>query len=270
MKISKFSICLFLVSMFFIVSCSSVPVTGRKQITLMPATSLLSMSLQQYDEFLNNNKLSNNSKDAELVKMVGLKIQTAVEEYLGGKGFSDKLKGYEWEFNLVEGPEVNAWAMPGGKVVVYTGILPITEDATGLAVVMGHEIAHAIAEHGRERMSQQLIAQLGSAALMRVARERPEKTKQMLSSAIGMGTQFGIMLPFSRLHESEADHMGLIFMAMAGYNPNSAVDFWQRMADLKEGNAPPEFMSTHPSDKTRIANIKEQIPEAMKYYGTAK
>jgi predicted Zn-dependent protease len=176
-----------------------------------------------------------------------------------------KLEGYEWEFNLIEDSLVNAWAMPGGKVVVYTGILPICRDENGLAVVMGHEIAHAIAGHGGERMSQGLLVQMGGIAINEALKNKPEETRNLFMTAYGVGATVGVMLPYSRLHENEADHLGLIFMAMAGYNPNHAVDFWGRMA--QEGGAkPPEFLSTHPSDETRVKNLRDLIPEAMQYY----
>jgi predicted Zn-dependent protease len=255
-----------LLIVFFLSSCSSVPVTGRKQLNLIPASQMMSMSYQQYDDFLKSNKLSTNAQQTQLVKSVGNKIKNAVETYFQQQGNSSHLEGYNWDFNLVESPEANAWCMPGGKVVFYTGILPITKDETGLAVVMGHEIAHAIAEHGNERMSQALLTEMGGVALAVALKEKPEQTQQLWMTAYGVGSQVGVMLPFSRLHESEADRLGLIFMAMAGYDPNKAVDFWQRMADMKGGQAPPEFLSTHPSDNTRIRQIRERLPEAMKYY----
>jgi predicted Zn-dependent protease len=179
---------------------------------------------------------------------------------------SSRLEGYAWEFNLVEDEAVNAWCMPGGKVVVFTGILPVTRDATGLAVVMGHEIAHAVANHGNERMSQGLMVQMGGTALSKALEDKPEETRNLFLTSFGLGTQVGVLLPYSRLHENESDHLGLIFMAMAGYDPRSAVDFWERMATQKSGGAPPEFLSTHPSDKTRIENIKSLLPEALRYY----
>ncbi len=266
MRISKSYITLFLITSFLLLSCSTVPVTGRRQISLIPNSTILSMSFQQYDEFLNTNKLSTNKKQAQIVKSVGTRIQNAVERYFAERNMSHELKDYDWEFNLVESPEVNAWCMPGGKVVVYTGILPITKDEAGLAVVMGHEIAHAVAKHGNERMSQGLLAQLGGIALSEALEDRPEETQQLWMAAFGIGAQYGVILPYSRLHENEADHLGLIFMAMAGYDPHRAVEFWEGMAQMKGGKAPPEFMSTHPSDETRIRKIKESIREAMRYY----
>jgi predicted Zn-dependent protease len=225
-----------------------------------------SMSFQQYGEFLKGHKISDDKKQTQIVKRVGHNIQKAVEKYFAEKGLSNELSGYKWEFNLVESSEVNAWCMPGGKVVVYTGILPITKDETGLAVVMGHEIAHAIAEHGNERMSQGLVVQMGGMALATALEQEPETTQQLWMAAFGAGAQYGILLPYGRTQEAEADRLGLIFMAMAGYDPNQAVGFWQRMAEKKGGKAPPEFLSTHPSDETRIKKIKEAIPEAMTYY----
>ena len=258
-----FTIILF--SVYFI-SCSTVPLTGRKQLNIIPNSTILSMSFQQYGEFLNSNKLSANQAQTQMIKNVGRKIQGAVEKYFADNNLSDNLKGYSWDFNLIESNEVNAWCMPGGKVVFYTGILPITKDEAGVAVVMGHEVAHAIAEHGSERMSQGLITELGGMALSKALESEPETTKALWLTAFGLGAQIGVILPFSRLHESEADHLGLIFMAMAGYNPNQAVSFWERMAAQKGGQAPPEFLSTHPSDASRIQKIKEELPEAMKYY----
>jgi len=266
MKITRSYISLFLIISLLLLSCSTVPVTGRKQLSLIPGSTMLSMSLQQYDEFLKTNKLSTNKRQTQMVKTVGKRIQKAVEGYFAGKNVSGELKDYDWEFNLVESPEVNAWCMPGGKVVVYTGILPITKDEAGLAVVMGHEIAHAVAKHGNERMSQGLITQMGGMALSIALEEKPEKTKQLWMAAFGIGAQFGVILPYSRLHENEADRLGMVFMAMAGYDPHRAVEFWTRMAKMKGGKSPPEFMSTHPSDETRIRKIKASLPEAMQYY----
>jgi predicted Zn-dependent protease len=227
---------------------------------------MMSMSYQQYAEFIKSHKLSTDRKAVDLVRGVGTRIQKAVERYMAENGHSSALKGYQWEFNVVESEEINAWCMPGGKVVVYTGILPLTKDETGLAVVMGHEIAHAVAEHGRERMSQQMLAQLGAAALDVALAENSAQTRDLWMTAYGVGAQYGALLPFSREHESEADHLGLVFMAMAGYDPGAAVSFWERMAAASGGGKPPEFMSTHPSDDTRIRQIRERLPEAMKYY----
>ncbi len=249
----------------FLISCSTVPITGRKSFNIIPTETINSMSFQEYGNFLKSNKVIEKTKQAGMVKRVGKNIQKAVEKYFAEKGMSNQLKGYAWEFNLVESKDVNAWCMPGGKVVVYTGILPITKTETGLAVVMGHEIAHAIAGHGSERMSQGLVTQMGGMALAKALEQKPQETQQLWMTAFGVGAQFGYMLPFSRLHENEADHLGLIFMAMAGYNPEEAIAFWQRMSEMK-GASIPEFMSTHPSDQTRISNLQKLLPEAMTYY----
>ena len=254
-----------IITVLSIISCSTVPLTGRKQLNLIPANEMLSLSYQQYDQFLTENKVSNDKKNTALVKKVGTNIQHAVEKYLAENNLSNRLDGYKWEFNLVQEDQVNAWCMPGGKVVVYTGILPITKNEIGLAVVLGHEIAHAIAEHGNERMSQGLVQQLGGAALSVALRDKPQLTQDLFLTAYGVGSTIGI-LSYSRTQESEANHLGLIFMAMADYNPNAAVDFWQRMAEMNKGSKPPEFLSTHPSDQTRINDIKNWLPEALKYY----
>jgi predicted Zn-dependent protease len=230
---------------------------------------MLQMSFDQYGQFLEENVISADKEKTEMVKRVGQNIQKAVEQYFFDNGLEDELTNYDWEFNLVESNEVNAWCMPGGKVVFYTGILPLTRDENGLAVVMGHEIAHAIAEHGNERMSQGLMAQLGGIALAAAVSEKPEQTQELWMTAFGAGTQLGVLLPFSRLHESEADHLGLIFMSMAGYNPNHAISFWRRMAEMKGEQAPPEFISTHPSDDNRITQIEKLIPKALIYYNAA-
>ena len=247
-------------------SCSTVPITGRKQLDLIPDNEMLSMSFQQYDTFLKENKESTNGTEIALVKNVGWNIAHAVEKYFKERNMTDQLSGYNWEFHLIDNKEANAWCMPGGKVVVYTGILPVTKTEAGLAVVLGHEIAHAVAKHGNERMSQALLTQLGGVALSEALKNKPELTQNIFLAAYGVGTQIGILLPYSRIQESEADHLGLIFMAMAGYDPHEALDFWERMSAAMKGKAPPEFLSDHPSDQTRIENIKKELPEALKYY----
>ncbi|WP_439185531.1 M48 family metallopeptidase [Carboxylicivirga taeanensis] len=246
-------------------SCSTVPLTGRKQLNLVSDAEMMSMSFTQYDQFLKENKLSTNKEQTEMVKRVGKRIAAAVEKYMTDNGYADHIKDFAWEFNLVEDDVPNAWCMPGGKVVFYTGILPLTKDEEGLAVVMGHEIAHAVAKHGNERMSHEMGVQMGGAALSVALNEKPEQTKALYMAAFGLGSQVGFMLPYSRTHETEADKMGLIFMAMAGYNPQAAVPFWKRMAD-SGGQKPPEFLSTHPADDTRVKNLQAYMPEALKYY----
>ena len=252
--------------LLFQYSCSRVAITGRKQLNFVPDSMMNSMALQSYNEFLTANKLSTDTQKARMVKDVGARIQKAVEKYCAENNLSSRIQNYKWEFNLVEDPNVNAWCMPGGKVVVYTGLLPVAQNEAGLAVVMGHEIAHAIARHGSERMSQGLLVELGGMAMEEAVANKPQQTKDLFMKSYGMGTQLGVLLPYSRLHESEADRMGLIFIAMAGYNPNEAINFWERMSAAKQGQAPPELLSTHPADSTRINNIKKLIPEAMKYY----
>ena len=245
--------------------CAEVEITGRKQLILVPPSTMHSMSFQSYGEFLSTHKLSTNAGQTNMVKRVGGRIQNAVEQYCKENGVQDQLEGYKWEFNLVEDPNVNAWCMPGGKVVVYTGILPIAQGETGLAVVMGHEIAHAFAKHGAERMSQGLLVEMGSVALSTALEDRPEFTKNLFMQSYGIGTKLGV-LKYSRTHENEADHLGLVFMAMAGYNPEEAIGFWQRMSEQNKGARPPEFLSTHPADETRIQNLKDLLPDAMQYY----
>ncbi|OHB65868.1 MAG: peptidase M48 [Planctomycetes bacterium RBG_13_62_9] len=204
-----------------------------------------------------------------MVKRVGERIVQAVNEFSQKHGIEDRFAGYQWEFNLVQDPNVNAFAMPGGKVVVYTGILPITQNEAGLATVVAHEIAHVFARHGSERMTQGLLVQMGGIAISEAIKKQPEATQNLFMTSYGMGTQIGILLPYSRKHESEADRLGLIFMAMAGYDPHESVGFWQRMASMSKGQKPPEILSTHPADETRIKNLQSLIPEAMDYYKPA-
>jgi len=246
--------------------CTQVEITGRKQFNLVPDSLINPMSFQSYSEFLTQNKASDDFSKTQMVKRVGSRIQKAVEQYCVENCIEDRLEGYEWEFNLIEDEQLNAWAMPGGKMAVYTGILEVTQTEAGLAVVIGHEIAHAFAKHGAERMTHGLLVDLGGMALSKALASRPAQTQNLFLQSYGIGTQVGVLLPFSRTHENEADHLGLIFMAMAGYDPQEAVAFWQRMATAKEGAAPPEFLSTHPADSTRIRNIQKLIPEAMQYY----
>ena len=254
-----------LLILLFINSCSTVPLTGRKQVHLLPESQMVAMSLTNYDEFIKSHTLSKDTAKTAMVKRAGKNISVAVASFLKSKGKESLVKDYAWEFNLVEENVPNAWCMPGGKVVVYSGILPFTKDETGLAVVMGHEIAHAVARHGNERMSQGLLVQFGGMALDVALQDKPEETKALFMQAYGVGAQVGVLLPYSRLHESEADKLGLVFMAMAGYDPHEAIKFWERMAKAG-GQKPPEILSTHPADETRIADLKAYLPEAMKYY----
>jgi predicted Zn-dependent protease len=249
------------------ISCNEVPLTNRKQMNLLPEKELIAMSLTSYNEFLIKNPPANiHNADVQMVKNVGMKISNAVVNYMQQNKQSERVKGYKWEFSLVNSPEVNAWCMPGGKVVVYSALLPITKDETGLAFVMGHEIAHAVARHGNERMSQMLLAQTGGIALdIALANQTPE-TRNMFNSAYGIGSQVGVLLPFSRLHETEADKLGMIFMALAGYNPSQAPLVWERMIAEGKGPKPLEILSTHPADAERINTLLKFVPTAMKYY----
>ncbi len=247
------------------INCSTVPLTGRKQISFIPSSQINALSAENYATVLHESKLSNNQQQKASIQKVGKDIVGAVEKYLAANNLSDRLEGYNWEFNLIESDQVNAWCMPGGKVAFYTGIMPICKTDDGIAVVMSHEISHAIAEHGNERMSQSLIAQLGGAGLSVALKEQPQLTQQLAMAAFGAGAQIGVLLPYSRLQESEADELGLYFMAIAGYDPYEAPRFWERMQTNSGGNAPPEFLSTHPAPDTRIKNMEKNIPKALEY-----
>ncbi len=246
--------------------CTEVAITGRKQFNLVPDSMVNSMAFQSYGEFLTQNKLSKDFSKTRMVKRVGGRIQKAVEQYCTQNGIEDRLQGYQWEFNLIEDDSLNAWAMPGGKMVVYTGLLKVTQTEAGLATVISHEIGHVFAKHGAERMTQGLLVDLGGMALSEALANRPAQTQNLFKQSYGIGTQLGVLLPYSRVHENEADHLGLIFMAMAGYNPNEAVNFWQRMALAKQSPQPLEILSTHPADSTRISNLQRLLPKAMQYY----
>lgn len=247
--------------------CSSVPITGRKQLSMIPASEMNTMAVTSYKETLAKSNLSTNVEQTAMIKRAGARVSKAVELYMSNNGMSAAIRGFQWEFNLIDDPKtVNAWCMPGGKVAFYTGILPICRDEAGIAVVMGHEIAHAVANHGGERMSHGLVVQMGGMALSTALQQKPELTQQLALTAYGIGSQVLGILPYSRLHESEADKMGLIFMAMAGYDPNEAPRFWERMKANSGGGSTPGFLSTHPSDTKRISDLQRDIPEAMKYY----
>ena len=255
-----------LTSLSVLYACTTVPLTGRKQLNLVSNAEIIPMAAQQYKEVIAKGPLSSNAQQTEQIKKVGRRIESAVEQYMVSQNLSGELAGFAWEFNLIDEPKTaNAWCMPGGKVAFYTGILPICKDETGVAIVMGHEVAHAIANHGRERMSQQMLQELGMSSFSAMMGSNPGAGKQLLMQAVGAGASVG-MLKFSRQDESEADHLGLIFLAMAGYDPNQAPIFWERMKAMSGGQAPPEFLSTHPSNETRIKDLKGWIPEAMKYY----
>jgi predicted Zn-dependent protease len=250
--------------------CALNLVTGRNQLSLVNESELQLMAVSQYRTFLNENKvLSSNNRDAAMVDRVGARISNAITRYYQGQGKGAVLEGYKWEFNTVDSKEVNAWCMPGGKVVVYTGLLPIAQTETGLAIVMGHEIAHAVANHGNERMSRAMVQQLGGVALQVALAQKPQQTQELFMMSYGIGSQVGAMLPWSRQQETEADQYGLIFVAMAGYDPREAIPFWERMS-AAGGAGPPEFLSTHPSDETRMRKLKQFMPEALKYYTVAR
>lgn len=246
--------------------CSKVPVTGRRQVNLLPQSQLSQMSVSAYSEFLaENTPLPDSDPRAKQVSTVGNRISVSVEKFLRDNGNKDRIGEFDWTFKTVDDPTVNAWCMPGGRVVFYTGILPVCQDEAGIAVVMGHEVAHAVARHGNERMSQGLVVQGAGVTLDVLSAEQPQLTRALLLQSYGIGSQLGT-LRYSRMHETEADKMGLIFMAMAGYDPREAPKFWTRMSALSAGGKPPELLSTHPSDERRISDLEAFMPEALKYY----
>lgn len=251
-----------------LIACSNNALTGKKQLTLIPEAELQTMAVSEYQKFLSTNKVVSNTgnKDAEMVNRVGQRIVRAVETYYAEKGMSDKLTGFKWETNLVDDKTVNAWCMPGGKIVVYNGILPVTQNEAALAVVMGHEVSHALLQHGNQRMSQGILASVGQVALAVAVANKPQETQNLFLGAYGAGAQLGILLPFSRKNELEADRYGLIWTAMAGYNPQEAIGLWERMENLANGQKPPEFLSTHPSEGRRIDQLQKFMPEALTYY----
>lgn len=250
-----------------VAACSKVPLTNRKQMNLIPESELVAMSLTSYKDFLKDNPPVNSADaDAQMVKRVGERVKNAIVKYMQQNKLYSRIKDYKWEFNLVNDKQINAWCMPGGKVVVYTGLLQVTKDEPSLALVMGHEIAHAIARHGNERMSQGLLAQAGGVAVDFATLNKNPQTRALFMTAYGVGANVGVLLPYSRLQETEADKLGLIFMAMAGYDPRVGPDFWKRMSAASGGQKVPELLSTHPSDQTRISNLNKFMPQALKYY----
>jgi predicted Zn-dependent protease len=252
---------------FTIVACSKNAITGRNQLAILPESELRAMAQTEYQQFLSENKVisASSSRDAEMVRRVGQRLVNAINRYYSAKGLTQELEGYKWEYNLVDSKDVNAWAMPGGKIVVYTGILPVTQNEAALAVVLGHEITHALAHHGNERMSQALVAQ-GVGVVGGVLTSGNKQVSDIFNNIYGPGAQVGVLLPNSRKQELEADHYGLIFTAMAGYNPREAIPLWERMKALSAGNSTPEFLSTHPAEETRIKRLQDLMPEALKYY----
>ncbi len=256
---------LLFISFLFLFSCSKVPITGRKQFNMVPDGMISQLSLTTYRDFLSQNPpLPESNPKVAMVKKVGSGISAAVIKFLNDNGKKEKSTSFEWEFNLVESPEVNAWCLPGGKVVVYTGILPYSKDEAGLAVIMGHEIAHAVANHGGERMSQQLAVVAGGISLELAMQKQPSQTQDIFNLAYGVGSTLGT-LAYSRTHEYEADKLGMVFMAMAGYDPTRALTFWEDMASIP-GVSPPELLSTHPKSENRIRAIRDFIPKANNYF----
>lgn len=263
---------IFLALSVLIIACTTNAITGRSQLSLVSEEALQQEAVGQYRSFLSENKVvsSNNSRDAEMVKRVGSRIANAITRYYKEKGIANNLAGYKWEFNLVDNKEVNAWCMPGGKVVVYTGLLNVTKNEAALAIVLGHEITHAVANHGQERMSQALAAQ-GIGVLGDVFTSGDQNANQIFNAVFAPGAQVGVLLPNSRKQELEADHYGLIFAAMAGYNPREAIPFWQRMAAMKNGQQQqPEILSSHPIDEKRIRELNKHMNEALKHYTPVK
>ena len=250
-----------------LMACTQNAITGRNQLALISENELQGMAVQEYRQFLSQNKVVSPSanRDAEMVRRVGQRLTTAITRYYSQKGLANELEGFQWEYNLVDAKEVNAWCMPGGKIVVYTGLLPVTQNEAALAVVVGHEIAHAVAKHGNERMSQALVAE-GIGTIGGAVTQGNAKVNGIFNSIYGPGATIGVLLPNSRKQELEADKFGLIFTAMSGYNPQEAVPLWQRMQSMSNGQRPPEFLSTHPTEENRIARLKALMPEALKYY----
>lgn len=255
---------LWIALIFLLAGCSSVPITGRKQVMLVSEQEVLSASLTQYNEFISSAQKSTNATQTAQVVRVGKKIAAATDEYLRANGLADEVANFSWEFNLVKDDQVNAFCMPGGKIVVYEGLMKLVSSDDELAVVMGHEVAHAVAKHSNERMSQQVLTQYGAAILSTAVSNKSAAVQNAANTVYGLGSEVAVTLPFSRKHESEADYMGLVLMTMAGYNPQAAVAFWQKMAASSAGGTP-EFLSTHPSDSRRISDIQQYLPEMEKF-----
>lgn len=253
------------VAAYLLVSCGVVPVTGRKQILLVSDQDVLASSLTQYDNYMKTASKSQSADGMAMVSKVGRRIATATEDYLRKQGLSSEINNFQWEFNLVSDNQVNAFCMPGGKIVVYEGMMKLVESDDELAVVLSHEVAHAVAKHSNERMSQQVISEYGAQILNYSLSRKSELVQSLAANVYGLGSQYGVMLPFSRKHESEADYMGLALMAMAGYNPDVAVNFWRKMA-AGSTTSVPAFMSTHPSDEKRIRDIQKALPEIRKKF----
>lgn len=249
----------------FAMGCSTNPITGRNQLSLVGDDVLNQTAKEQYAQFLRENQVIKSGSQAQMVNRVGKRIANAITRYYRQQGSTADLSGYNWEFNLINSKEINAWCMPGGKVAVYSGLMPVAKNETGLAIVMGHEIAHAIAKHSNERLSQVMAAQ-GLGTLANVATSGNAQFNNIFNNVYGPAANLGVLMPNGRRQELEADRFGMIFAAMAGYDPREAIPFWQRMQSAASGNAPPEFLSTHPADETRISEIQKHLPEALTYY----
>lgn len=257
---------LLLLAIIALEACAKVPITGRRQLNLVGEGEIMGLANTEYVKFLQQNPpMPASNPDVQRVKTIGSKLAQAATKFLNDNGAADRVANFEWEFNVVNDNTVNAWCMPGGKVVVYTGILPVCANDAGLAVVMGHEIAHAIARHGNERMSQGIALQGAGMTVEVLTQQKPSLAGDLFLQSFGIGSQLG-MLAYSRKHETESDKMGLVFMAMAGYDPREAPAFWQRMSAGSGGGAPPEMLSTHPSDERRVNDLNAYMPEALKYY----
>lgn len=259
------NIFLALSSALLITGCTTNAITGRSQLNLVNENTLVQTANEQYAQFLKEHKVIRSGSQAQMVKRVGNRIANAITQYYRQQGLSDQLAGYKWEFNLVDDKNINAWCMPGGKVVVYSGLLPVAKNEAGLAIVLGHEITHAVAQHSNERMSQVALAQ-GLGTVANAATQDKARFNSIFNNVYGPAASLGVLMPNGRRRELEADRYGMIFSAMAGYNPREAIPFWQRMQAASQGGAPPEFLSTHPSDDTRIREIEKHLPEALKYY----
>ena len=257
----KYSL-LTLFTIILILSCATNPFTGNKTLALVPNSQIFPTAFAQYNQFLSENKVLKNTANAEMITRVGQRIASASELWLDANGYKGYLKDYKWEYNLVDDKAVNAWCMPGGKIVFYTGILPIAENETAIAAIMGHEVAHALANHGQQRMSSGVLQQIGAVGVGVATSGKSTEAQEAWMTAYGVGSTVGVMLPFSRSHESEADRIGLTLMAIAGYNPDEAAELWKRMNANSGGQAPPEILSTHPANETRIANLTKLTPKA--------
>ncbi len=268
MKLKNIIVAVMVVTLFL--ACTVNPFTGKQTMALVPNSQLFPTAFAQYDQFLNENNVVRGTSQAEMITRVGQRIAVAAERWLNANGYQGYLNDYKWEYTLVDDPAVNAWCMPGGKIVFYTGILPVAGNEAAVAAIMGHEVAHALANHGQQRMSAGMLQQIGAVAGNIAIKD--DRDREMFNQYYGLGTTVGVMLPFSRGHESEADRIGLYLTAIAGYNPDEAAELWKRMAAQSGGQAPPEFLSTHPSNQTRIDNLTALAPTAKaeaKKFGVA-